>query len=393
MQPRFPPPSLPTGLHAAGPLPPGPAATIPTCVVMAGAGFGIAAQTLLQHAGLDFASIRVDMLSHRVATLHFAFAWWACCLFALGAFLVGPLCAAATRAIIGTPLTRGPLWFAIAGAVLGLAAVAQPRSLPPAAAVATSVLVSLVVVIGSALLALLGAHLVGGISRGRTATPLRAQVGDRLRRWQGSTACPGAPMKREGSANGGLPPRSTRGRHQWAHQSSSSARAALVTPLAVLVFAPVSVLASSAIVLHSGPAAAFRAWNLWRTTPTNTLGEARPRTATLVPADTSSLTVAIAIEAPALPDLIELSAPQRREFSVALGHGAAISESDLTFTKGYPQRRAAQLAAGLISEAMIPQVTTAATVANNESRPRVARHRHAHARFAESGRKRGEPRS
>jgi hypothetical protein len=391
MQPRFPPPSLPTGLHAAGPLPPGPAATIPTCVVMAGAGFGIAAQTLLQHAGLDFESIRVDVLAHRVATRHFALAWWACCLLALGAFLVGPLCAAATRAIVGHRLARGPLWFAIAGAVLGLAAVAQPRSFPPAAAVATSVLVSLVVVIGSALLALLGAHLVGGISRGRTATPLRAQVGDRLRRWQGSTACPGATLKREGSANGGPPPRSARGRHPWVRQPFSSARAALVTWFAVLVFAPVSVLASSAIVLHSGPAAAIRAWNLWRTTPTST--DARSRARTLVPADEAGLTVAVAAEAPAILDRVWLPAPRRRELSVALGHGATLSESELTFTKGYPRRRAAQLAAGLISEAMIPQVTTAATVANNESRPRVARHRHAHARFAESGRKRGEPRS
>ena len=71
MQPRFPSPSLSAGLHAAGPFPPGPAATILICLVMAsGAAFGIAAQISLQRLGLDFDSIRSDVLAHRVATPH-----------------------------------------------------------------------------------------------------------------------------------------------------------------------------------------------------------------------------------------------------------------------------------------------------------------------------------
>src|SRR5580658_6225379 len=234
MQPRFPPPSLSTGLHAAGPFPPGPAATILICLVMAsGAVFGIAAQNLLQHADLDFESMRIDVLTHRAATLHFALAWWAFCLTALGAFLVGRLCAAATRALVGRRLTRGPLWSATAIAVLGLAAMAQLRSSPPAAAVATNAVVTLLVVIGSTVLALLGARLLGGISRNRSAAPLVARGGDRLRHLQGSIACPGAPSKREGSANGGLPLRWTRRRHQRVHRSFSGARAALVSQLAV----------------------------------------------------------------------------------------------------------------------------------------------------------------
>src|SRR4029077_4132554 len=81
MQPRFPSPSLSTGLHAAGPSPSGPAAIILICLVMAsGAAFGIAAQILLQRLGLDFDSIRSDVLAHRAAALHFALAWWAWCL-------------------------------------------------------------------------------------------------------------------------------------------------------------------------------------------------------------------------------------------------------------------------------------------------------------------------
>jgi hypothetical protein len=54
------------------------------------------------------------------------------------------------------------------------------------------------------------------------------------------------------------------------------------------------------------------------------------------------------------------------EVSTAIGHGPALSESELTFTKGYPQRRAAQLAAGMISQPAIPQRTTAANVAQSD---------------------------
>src|SRR5262249_2048723 len=71
------------------------------CVVIAGgAAFGTAAQILLESIGFGFDSIRNDALAHRAATPHFALAWWAWWLSALGAFLVGPLCAAATRAIV-----------------------------------------------------------------------------------------------------------------------------------------------------------------------------------------------------------------------------------------------------------------------------------------------------
>jgi len=69
--------------------------------MVSGAAFGIAAQISLQRLGLDFDSVRSDVLAHRAATPHFALAWWAWWLVALGAFFVGPLCAAATRATVG----------------------------------------------------------------------------------------------------------------------------------------------------------------------------------------------------------------------------------------------------------------------------------------------------
>jgi hypothetical protein len=396
MQSRFPSPSLSTGLHAAGPSPSGPAAIILICLVMAsGAAFGIAAQISLQRLGLDFDSIRSDVLAHRAATPHFALAWWAWWLVALGAFLVGPLCAAASRAIVGGGQLMGGLGsFAMAIALLGLAAVAQPRSFPPATAVAANPAISLLAVIGSTVLALLGARLLGGMSPDRAATPLRARVRDGLRHLQGSTPCPAIRLRSEGSANSGLPVLRARRRHQLVHRSFSSARAALVTGLAVLVFVPVSVLAGSTVLLHLSPAGTVRAWNLSRAVLTDTASETRSPRQMLLPTDEGGFTVPVATEAPGVPSRVELPAAQKLEITTAIGHGPARSESELTFTKGYPQRRAAQLAAGMISQPVNPQLTTAADVANSdvfdppfgqgariprsvaESRPRIRKHRH-----------------
>ena len=417
MQPRFPSPSLSTGLHAAGPSPPGPAATILICLVMAcGALFGIAAQISLQRLGLDFDSIRGDVLAHRTATAHFGLAWWAWWLVALGAFFVGPLCVAATRAIVvGCRLMPGlgsfATAFATAVVVVGLAAVAQPRSFPPAADVATNVVVSLLMVIGSTVLAWLGAQLLGGISRDRTAAPLGFRLGGRLRHLQGSAPFPAMALRREGSANSGLPLLRTRRRHPLVHRPFSGARAALVAQLAVLVCAPVSVLAGSNVLLNLSPAGAGRAWNLTRTAVTDTASRS-PRQMPL-PTDEGSFTVPVATEAPAVPSHVELPAPRQPEISTAIGHRPALSESELTFTKGYPQRRAAQLraaqlAADMISQPATPQLASAADVAKSDvvdrrlgqgartprssaaSRPRIRKYAHVHYRYAAFKREHGE---
>jgi hypothetical protein len=121
----------------------------------------------------------------------------------------------------------------------------------------------------------------------------------------------------------------------------------------------------------------------------------------LLPTDEGGVTVPVATEALAAPSRVELLAPRQLEISTAIGHGPALSESELTFTKGYPQRRAAQLAAGMISQPAIPQLTTAADVAKNDvfgprfwqgariprsaaaSRPRIPKHGRVHHRYAE----------
>jgi hypothetical protein len=370
--------------------------------MVSGATFGIAAQISLQRLGLDFDSIRGDVLAHRVATPHFALAWWAWWLVALGAFLVGPLNATAARAIVvGCRLMPGLLSFATAIVVLGLAAVAQLRSFPPAAAVATNAVVCLLVVIGSTILALLGAQLLGGLSRDRTAIPLDVRVVGRLRHLQGSTPAPATPLRREGSPNSGLPVLRTRRRHPLVHRSFSGARVALVAQLTVFVFAPVSVLAGSNVLLHLNPAGTVRAWNQWRMTATGAASETRSPFQTTLPTAEGGFTVPVAAEAPATPSRAGLPAPRRPEISSAIGHGPALSESELTFTKGYPQRRAAQLAAGMIFQPAVRQLASAADVAKGDvsdprfghgariprsasaSRPHIPKHGRVHHRYAE----------
>lgn len=259
--------------------------------------------------------------------------------------------------------------------------------------------VSLLVVIGSTVLALLGAQLLGGIFRDPTATPLGFRVGSRLRHLQGSAPFPAIALRREGSANSGLPLLRTRRRHQSVHRSFSGARAALVAQLAVLVCAPVLVLAGSNVLFNLSPAGTVRAWHLSRTALADTASRS-PRQMPL-PTDESGFTVAVATEAPAVPSHVDLPAPRQPEISTGIGHRPALSESELTFTKGYPQRRAAQLAAGMISQPAIPQLTTAANVAKSDvfeprfgqrarihrsvadSRARIRKHGHVHGRYAE----------
>jgi hypothetical protein len=149
-----------------------------------------------------------------------------------------------------------------------------------------------------------------------------------------------------------LPLLRTRQPDQLVHRSFSGARAALVAQLAILVFAPVSVLAGSNVLLNLSPTGTVRAWNLKRTALTDTASQS-PRQIPL-PTDEGGFTVPAATEAPAVPSRVEPPAPRQPEIATAIGHRPALSESDLTFTKGYPQRRAAQLAAGMISQPADP---------------------------------------
>src|SRR5262249_28595794 len=149
--------------------------------------------------------------------------------------------------------------------------------------------------------------------------------------------------------------------HQWVHRSCWGARAALVTQLVGLVFAPVAVLAGSAVLIDLTPAGTLDVWSQLRVIPPDAARGGRSRLQAQSPTDEGDHTVPIATEARAVPDHVDL-APRQRQMSASIGPGRALPESELTFTKGYPQRRAAQLAAGIISQPPTPQITTAVAI-------------------------------
>jgi hypothetical protein len=185
------------------------------------------------------------------------------------------------------------------------------------------------------------------------------------------------------------------------HRSSWGARAALVTQLVVLGFAPALALAGSTVLIHLTPDGTVQAWHQSRMTPAPTASEAPSRLQMKLPTDDGDLTIPIATEAPAVPDRVERVASRQQAVSSVSGHGTALSDSELTFTKGYPQRRAAQLAAAMMSPTAVPPHTTAADVTKGEpfgpsvrqgvrnlrpattSRPHDRQHGHVNDRYAE----------
>src|SRR5215472_5887989 len=97
-------------------------AIVLVCVVLtSGALFGMAAQTALDHFGLDLASVRDHLIVDRVAQGRSALAWWAWWFVAVAAFFVGPLSAAAIRYLVAYWwLLRGLRLLVSVALVLGL---------------------------------------------------------------------------------------------------------------------------------------------------------------------------------------------------------------------------------------------------------------------------------
>jgi hypothetical protein len=325
-------------------------------VLASGAAFGTAAQSALEHLGLDFASIHNDLIAGHVAKLRSALAWWCWCMVPLGAFFVGPLAAALTRTIVDNWWRLRALRLGVtAAAVLGLAAIGQLRPAPSTLAFTTNAALGLLVVVGSTLLAALGTRVLGRHFR----RPAGMRVPDRAF----APLAAAQPWRGGGSAVAGLPFLRFRERHPLAPGPFSFGRLALVAGLALVVFAGVSALGGATALLHSVAPAALRelaaAW--------------------LPPADSQARTVALAmlpVEPPrpvvmpaaALLDLpppkpVERPEPRQRAITASVGYGGpAFSESDLTFTKGYSRRRAAQLAANMTSLPSIPQLTAAINI-------------------------------
>jgi hypothetical protein len=327
-------------------------------VLAAGAGFGTAAQAALEHLGLDFASIHNDLIAGHAARMRSALAWWCWCMVPLGAFFVGPSSAALTRTVVANWWRLRAVRLCVtAGAVLGLAAIGQLRPAPSTFAFTTNAALGLLVVVGSTLLAALGARVLGSLSA--TAGPARMRNPDRP-----FAPLPAAPSWRGGgSAVAGLPFLRFRERHPLAPGPFSLGRLALVAGLALVVFAGVSALGGATALLNSAAPGVVRTLAAsWLPPPDS---RARTVALALLPVEPPRRVVMppVALLDVPPPKPVESPEPRQRAISASVGYGGpAIAESELTFTKGYSRRRAAQLAANMTSLPTIPQLTAAINI-------------------------------
>ena len=335
--------------------------TVLSCVALAsGAAFGIAALAALQHLGLDFGSINADLIAGHAPKARSVAAWWAWCLVPVAAFLVGPLSLSLTRTLAANWwLPRGLRLCATAAAVLGLAAIAGLRPAPSTLTFTTNAALGLVVVTGSTVLAWLGARVVG-VGLKRSASPLRRFA-----------PIPAAqPARGGGCANSGLPFLRFRHRNALVPGAFSLGRLVRAAGLGLVVLAAVSALGATTVLLDSLAPGAMRKLAASHIPTVGAAGHARTLVLALLPTEERRPVVmppVAMLDAPP-PKPVEAPAPRQKAISAAVGYGgAAVSESELTFAKGYSRRRAARLAANMTSLPSIAQL--AAAIAIKKVRP------------------------
>jgi hypothetical protein len=351
------------------PAPRGVSPSVLLCVVLAaGAAFGTAAHTALHYLGLDFASIHNDLIAGHAAKARSAIAWWSWCAVVPAAFFVGPLSAALTRTVVAKAWRtkawrmRAPRPWVTPAAVLGLAVITTTAAL------------GLLVVAASMLLAALGAQVLGSFST--TAGPARMLVAD------GNFApLPVAPSWRGGgSAVAGLPFPRLREPHPLAPGRSSVRRLARIAVLALVVLAAISALGGATVLLATVAPGQVRALVASWLPAVGAADRARTLVLALLPVEPPTRVVMPPValldapppkpvEAPKPveppkavepPKPVEPPEPRQRAIAVSASHGGVEpSESELTFTKGYSRRRAAQLVATVTSLPSIPQLTAA----------------------------------
>ena len=335
-------------------------ASVVVCIVLAsGAAFGMAAHAALHHFALDFGSIHGDLIADRTATARSATAWWAWWLVAAAAFFVGPLSAALTRTLMANWWRmRGLRLTATAAVVLVLAAIGGLRPAASTLAVTTHAAVSLLVVAGSTLLAGLGACLLGGIG------PKAAPIATRGPAYTNFVPLPLAqPSRGGGSVKSGLPLRRFRQWNALVPGSFSVGRLAFAAVLALFILAAVSALGSMSVLLNSVAPDAVRHLAASNMRSAGATGQARALALALLPVEERRRVVmppVAMLDAPPLKPVEPPEPPELRQRAItaSVGYGApTLLESDLTFTKGYSRRRAAQLVANMTSPPTIPQLT------------------------------------
>ncbi len=349
---------FPTRDFTSQPAPRGVAPSVLLCVALAaGAAFGTAMQAALAHVGLDFASIHNDLIAGHAARWRSALAWWCWCMVPIGAFCVGPASAALTRSVVANWWRLRALRLCVtAVAVVGLAVIGQLPPVPSTLTFTTNAALGLMVVVGSALLAAWGARVRGSLAA--SAGPAPMWIADRpfaplaaAPQWRGG-----------GSSVAGLPLLRFRERHPLAPGPFSFRRLAVVAVLGFVVFAGVSALGGVSALIDAGaPKAIHELAAAWLPPE-----ESRARTVVLALLPTELRRPVVMpqvalLDAPP-PKPVEPPEPRQRAISVSVGYGGPISESELTFTKGYSRRRAAQLAANMTSLPTIPQLTAAINI-------------------------------
>ena len=333
------------------------------CVTLiSGALFGMAAQSALLHLGLDFGSVRDDLFVGQIAGhgAHSrpALAWWAWWLVPLAAFFIGPLSVAVTRWLISNWwLFRGVRFITTAAVVLMLAAVGE---LPPAATtldVRSGAAASMLVAVGSALLAWLGARIFGASSRKPARSPVLV-VAERRRtagpasdhiRFRLSSPIPApAPWRGGGSVDAGAPFVRVRQRHALVARFTL-ARLAVVAAFALVVFAGVATVSGvTVLVEHATPGA---------------LRQLAARGGLPVEAPPSAAQAGLAAAAPVV------IAPEPAGMVIG---GVLVPESELTFAKGYLKRRATIAAAIAAAQRESARIVAAAEKAESRQPKHVA---------------------
>ena len=303
------------------------------CIVLtSGAMFGMAAQSTLHHLGLDLGSVHRDFVVGWAAQSRSALAWWAWWLVLVAAVFVGPLSVAVTRFLAGHWwLWRGLQLVVAAAVVLGLAAIGHLHPAPLQLGASAGTGLGLVVVASCALLAVLGA-----VTMRRAPRPVRLPVmaGGRYR-VVSLVAAPLAP-RGGGSVDSGFPMRRFWFGHTLVPGSrrpqvvAKLGRWAVAASLAVTAFAAASAVGAGTVLFELFAPAAIHRVVAWYPVPPEPPLVSLARVETTAPAP----------------------GPLRHSLADTLDAGlrivAPLSESDLTFSKGYPKRRAAREAAGFM---------------------------------------------
>src|SRR5262249_36566202 len=168
-----------------------------------------------------------------------------------------------------------------------------------------------------------------------------------------------------GSAVAGLPFLRFRARHPLAPGPFSFGRLALVAVLACLVLAAVSALGGATVLLDALAPAALRHLLAARLPPAKAGSQARTLVLAMLPVEprTRVIMPPVALLDLPPPNPIEPPEPRQRAITASVGfYGPVLAESELTFTKGYSRRRAAQFVANMTSLPSIPQLTAAINI-------------------------------